>query len=289
MNLLARINLALGSALIVAGLGLGYAGSRLLQANARVQLLREASLMMDSAASVRAYTSEEIDPLLNEAMKTTFLPQSIPFYAATQNFLKLHQQHPEYAYKEATLNPTNPRDRATDWEADLIQQFRNSGDTHELVGERDTPMGRSLFMARPIRVGPECLQCHSSPHAAPVTLITRYGADNGFGWQLNEVVGAQVISVPLAATTEGAQRVWRGMMFATIAAFTFLFIAFNGLAYWLFLRPVRRIVQVADALSQGKQPAEGFPTVGGSDITALSRAFDRMRISLAKAMKLLEG
>jgi protein-histidine pros-kinase len=288
MNLLARINLALGSALIVAGLGLGYAGSRLLQANARVQLLREASLMMDSAASVRAYTSEEIDPLLNEAMKTSFLPQSIPFYAATQNFLKLHQQHPEYAYKEATLNPTNPRDRATDWEADLIQQFRNNGDTHELVGERDTPMGRSLFTARPIRVGAECLQCHSSPHAAPATLVTRYGTDNGFGWQLNEVVGAQVISVPLAAT-EGAQRVWRDMMLATIAAFAFLLIAFNGIAYWLFVRPVRRIAIVADALSQGNEPTEGFPAGGGREITALSLAFDRMRISLAKAMKLLEG
>ena len=289
MNLLARINLALGSALIVAGLGLGYAGSRLLQANARVQLLREASLMMDSAASTRAYTSEEIVPLLNEAMKSSFLPQSIPFYATTQNFLKLHQQHPEYAYKEATLNPTNPRDRATDWEADLVQQLRNSGDTHELVGERDTPMGRSLFMARPIRVGPECLQCHSSPQAAPATLITRYGTDNGFGWQLNEVVGAQVISVPLAATTEGAQRVWRGMMLVTIAAFIFLLIAFNAVAYWLFLRPVRRIVSVADALSQGNQPSEAFPTGGGSEITALSLAFNRMRISLAKAMKLLEG
>jgi protein-histidine pros-kinase len=150
-------------------------------------------------------------------------------------------------------------------------------------------MGQSLFMARPIRVGPECLQCHSSPHAAPATLITRYGSDNGFGWQLNEVVGAQVISVPLAATTEGARRVWLGMMLATIAAGLFLLIAFNGAAYWLFLRPVRRIVKVADALSQGNQPTEGFPTGGGSEITALARAFDRMRISLAKAMKLLEG
>jgi len=289
MNLLVRINLALVSAFIVAGLGLAYAGSRLLESNARIQLVREARLMMDSATSTRAYTSEEILPLLNEAMKTSFLPQSIPFYAATQNFIKLHQQHPEYAYKEATLNPTNPRDRATDWEADLIQQFRNSGDIHELVGDRDTPMGRSLFMARPIRVGPECLQCHSSPHDAPATLVTRYGTDNGFGWQLNEVVGAQVISVPVAAATEGAQRTWRGMMVAVAAAFLFLLLAFNVIAYWALVRPVRRIVRVADALSQGNTPTEGFPTGGGSDLTALSRAFNRMRVSLEKAMKLLEG
>jgi HAMP domain-containing protein len=144
-------------------------------------------------------------------------------------------------------------------------------------------------MARPIRVEAECLQCHSSPHAAPATLVTRYGTDNGFGWQLNEVVGAQVISVPLAAATEGAQRVWLGMMLATIAAFVFLLIAFNGVAYWLFVRPVRGITKVADALSQGNEPTESFPTGGAAEITALSLAFNRMRISLAKAMKLLDG
>ena len=41
----------------------------------------------------------------------TFLPQSLPAYAATEIFSTLRQQHPEYSYKEAVLNPTNPRDR----------------------------------------------------------------------------------------------------------------------------------------------------------------------------------
>ena len=114
--------------------------------------MREAGLMMDSAVATFVYTSEEILPLLREQMQSTFLPQSVPFYATTQNFLKLHVQHPEYSFKEATLNPTNPRDRAMDWEADLIQRFRNSAEAHEIVGERDTPLGRSLYLARPIRV-----------------------------------------------------------------------------------------------------------------------------------------
>ena len=85
--------------------------------------------MMDSALSMRAYTSEEIVPLLSAQMAKDFLPQSVPSYAATQNFLKLREHHPEYAYREATLNPTNLRDRATDWEADIVQQFRNDPHT----------------------------------------------------------------------------------------------------------------------------------------------------------------
>ena len=68
---------------------------------------------------------------------------------------------------EATLNPTNLRDRATDWEGDMMQQFRNDPQTREIIGERDTPMGRSLYLARPITAEAKCLVCHSVPAAAP--------------------------------------------------------------------------------------------------------------------------
>lgn len=288
MTLLLRINLALGSAFVVAALVLAYTCSRLLENNARQELLREAGLMMDSAVATFGYTSEEIVPLLKASMQSTFLPQSVPFYATTQNFLKLHAQHPEYAFKEATLNPTNPRDRATDWEADIIQQFRNSARAQEIIGERDTPLGRSLYLARPIRVSADCLTCHGSPGAAPATMRARYGTDNGFGWQPDEVVGARVISVPLTAAETDAHRALRGIVAAIAVVFSLLLLLANGLVYGLAVRPMRRISDIADALSRGESPPESFPTEGASEITALGRAFERMRISIEKTLKLLE-
>lgn len=288
MTLLLRINLALGSAFVVAALVLAYTCSRLLENNARQELLREAGLMMDSAVATFGYTSEEIVPLLKASMQSTFLPQSVPFYATTQNFLKLHAQHPEYAFKEATLNPTNPRDRATDWEADIIQQFRNSARAQEIIGERDTPLGRSLYLARPIRVSADCLTCHGSPGAAPATMRARYGTDNGFGWQPDEVVGARVISVPLTAAETDAHRALRGIVAAIAVVFSLLVLLANGLVYGLAVRPMRRISDIADALSRGESPPESFPTEGASEITALGRAFERMRISIEKTLKLLE-
>lgn len=244
--------------------------------------------MMDSAVATREYTSEEILPLLSTAMKSEFLPQSVPFYATTQNFLKLHKQHPEYSYKEATLNPTNLRDRAMDWEADLIQQFKNTGQLHEIVGERDTPMGRALYLARPIRVEPQCLACHSSAQSAPATLIARYGANNGFGWQANEVVGAQVISVPLAGAGALAQRTLYVLSAAVFVTFATLLMGLNVLLYWLISRPIRQVARVADALSRGETPGEEFPVHGSSEIAGLARSFKRLRISLEKTMKRLQ-
>ena len=287
MNLLVRINVALIVVFVIAALAVGLTSSALLQANAKRQALGVAGLMIDSALAVRAYTAEEVEPLLRKQMDKEFLPQTIPFYAATQNFLKVQQNHPEYAYKEASLNPTNLRDRASDWERDIIEKFRTDSDARELVGERDTPAGRSLYMARPIRTGKECLVCHSVPSIAPTTLLTRYGSTNGFGWQLNEVIGAQVVSVPLTAALHNADRVSRSVITWTVAILALALLVVNVVLYLLVVRPVQRIAAIADELSLGNVAAAEFPAGGSPELRALTGSFNRMRTSLTKAMRLL--
>jgi HAMP domain-containing protein len=288
MSLLIRINLALGAVFIAAALIAGYACRTILEANAQREVFAEAGLMMDSALAIRDYTANEILPLLSERIQNEFPPQSVPFYAATQNFLRLRARHPEYTYKEATLNPTNPRDRAADWEGDIIQRFRNDAKSREIVGERDTPMGKSLYLARPIRNGAECLTCHGSPSSAPKTLIAHYGGDNGFGWQTNEVVGAQVVSVPFASASANADRAFRAFMISLIVVFAAVFLVVNAVLYILVVRPMQRIARVADRLSLGDMSAEDFPQRGATEIASVTRSFNRMRKSLEKALRLLE-
>ncbi|HEX3943441.1 MAG TPA: DUF3365 domain-containing protein [Rhizomicrobium sp.] len=287
MSLLFRINAALGGVFLIAALLAGYVCWAMLEANSQREVLAEAGLMMDSAAAVRTYTANEILPLISARMKDEFPPQSVPSYAATQNFLKFHEHHPEYAYKEATLNPTNPRDRAADWESDIIQRFRNDSQTQQVVGVRDTPMGRSLYLARPIRAKPECLVCHSTPAAAPASLIARYGGDNGFGWQPNEVVAAQVVSVPFASAASNAGKEFRAFMILLAAVFAAAFGVVNILLYRLVVRPVRRIAAVADRVSLGDTSTEDFPAGGATEIASVARSFERMRKSLEKALRLL--
>ena len=289
MNLLVRVNLAVSVVFALGALTTAAVCSSLLRANAKREAFSAAGLMMDGAIAMRTYTANEIVPLLNAQMNSDFLPQSVPSYAATQNFLRLRENHPQYSYKEATLNPTNPRDRAADWEADIIQRFRNDSASHELVGERDTPLGRSLYLARPIRADGECLACHSVPAAAPKTVIARYGSDNGFGWQAGEIVGAQLVTVPLAAaeaTADGALRVFLGSL---IAVFVVMLLALNAVLYLVFVRPVRRMAVLADALSLGDLSTPEFPVSGSEEIAGLGRSFNRLRKSLEKSLKMLEG
>lgn len=289
MNLLVRINLALGVIFVLGALITGLACRAVLRANAERELIAQAGLMLDSALGIRDYTESEILPLLHAQMQSEFLPQSVPFYAATQNFLRLHRTHPQYSYKEATLNPTNPRDRATDWEADIIQRFRNDPTTREFAGERDTPLGRSLYLARPIRVETGCLSCHSLPAVAPSTMIARYGESNGFGWQAGDVIGAQIVSVPSASAEASARSAFRAFLASLGAVFVALLVVVNAVLYLVVVRPLRRMAQIADRVSVGDSAAPQFPATGGAEIAALGSSFNRMRISLDKAVKLLES
>lgn len=289
MNLLIRLNVVLVIAFTLAGWAAHEVCASFQQADARRETLATAGLMLDSALASRAYTAHEIDPLLVSRMQEQFLPQSIPFYAATQTFAALRKLHPQFTYKEATLNPTNPRDRATDWEADVIDQFRNHPGTPQIGGQRATPMGRSLFLARPITAQTGCLTCHGLPSAAPATLIARYGHDNGFGWRPHEVIGTQIVSVPLADALQGARQVFSGVTRVIVIMLVVLLAVINATVYWLVVRPLRRMTRQADAVSLGQGAGVSFAGRRGDEIAELGEAFERMRRSLEKAMRLLGG
>jgi protein-histidine pros-kinase len=191
-------------------------------------------------------------------------------------------------YKEATLNPTNPRDKAMDWESDIIRQFRNDAKLKRIVGERETPTGPSLYLARPIQITNEgCLTCHSTVDRAPATMIELYGTANGFGWKLNEIVGSQIVSVPLSVPVEKANQAFVTFMASLVVIFAALFALINLMLRRMILRPVNAMAEIADKVSKGKLDVPKFETGGEDEISTLSQSFNRMRVSLEKAMKML--
>jgi HAMP domain-containing protein len=290
MKLLAKFTLIFAS---VFGIGLavvGYVAHRFLEQNARAQVLQQARLMMETAGSARNYTSDQIKPLLEnqQAHIRAFLPETVPAFAATESFNYLHTRYPDYTYKEATLNPTNLRDRAVDWEADIINTFRNQPKNHELIGERSTPTGESLFLARPIAAAAPCLECHDSPATAPAALVRHYGSDHGFGWKLNEIVGAQIVSVPEAVPLQLAEAGFRTLMTDLGAIFLASLIVLDLVIVLTISQPVSRLSAMADEISLGKLDAPELPVTGTDEVAVLAGSFNRMRRSLVQAMRLLE-
>lgn len=292
MKLLARFNLIFIS---IFGIGTALAvwfAYGFLRTNAKDEVLNQAHLMMESTLATRSYTANQIQPLLNkvQAHDNEFLPQTVPAYSATQVFNYIHKNNPDYSYKEATLNPTNPEDRASDWEADVVNIFRNDPTKKDYIGTRSTPTGPSLYYARPIAIGnPACLECHSTPANAPVAMVRQYGTNNGFGWKLNEVVGAQIVSVPESLPIKIADQALRSLIIYFVAVAVIVLIVLDAVLIATVIRPVARLSQAADEISKGKLDVEDLPSQGKDEISTLAASFNRMQRSLVRAMRMLES
>jgi len=261
----------------------------LLQKSARDESLDKARMLMGAAAATSVYTSDQIVPLLENRLKFEFLPQSIPSFAATEQLQQLLKSYPDFLYKEATLNPTNPRDRATGWETNVVNQLRSKPETKELIGERDEENGPSLFIAQPIQITDSaCLACHTSPQTTPKTVVDRYGPLNGFGWKLNEIIGARLVSVPLAVPLQRAGELLHTFMLSMLGIFVFLFCALNIMVHLFVTRRLKQMSSLADRVSLGEDDVPEIDVSGRDELARMAQSFVRMRTSLVSAMNMLE-
>lgn len=290
MKLALKFNLIF---IVVFGLGLlatAFIANRFLQDNAREETVQRARLMMESARSTRNYTTTEIRPILERYQRANgvFYPETVPAFSAIKIFSYLRKTYPDYSYREATLNPTNPEDRAVEWEADVVNIFRNDPTKTEFVGEREAPSGRTLFLAKPFKAVQSCLECHSTPDVAPAAMVKIYGSNNGFGWKLNEIVAAQIVSVPMSVPQAVASKaLWNLMLWlAAIAVVSLIMLNFTLIL--AVIRPVARLSAAADQISKGHLDVPELPVNGKDEVSVLADSFNRMHRSLKSAMKMLE-
>ena len=287
MGLRLKFNLVL-LVVFITGLGAtGYVSYELLHRNAREEVLRNAGVMMEAALSMRSYTVGQVRPNL-AADPDKFLPQSVPAFGATEIMTLLRKKYPDYAYKEAALNPTNARNRAVEWEEDIIRAFRGDPARAEISGMRETPTGRSLYLARPFQIKePGCLSCHTTPELAPAAMVKIYGRTNGYGWKHNEVIGAQIVSVPMGLPIRNANRAFVTFMTSLTVVFAVLFVLLNVMLTQLIIEPITQLSDLADHMSKGKVDVPELVTKGRDEVAQLGQAFNRMRRSLQKAISLL--
>jgi protein-histidine pros-kinase len=153
-----------------------------------------------------------------------------------------------------------------------------------------TPTGNALYLARPIQItNKECLVCHSTVDAAPETMIKLYGTANGFGWKHNEIVGAQIVSVPMSVPIQKAKQAFYTFMGSLCGVFVLIFIVLNIMLGSVIVKPLAKMAQLADEISTGKMEIPEFEASGRDEIAVLARSFNRLRRSLEKAMKMIEG
>lgn len=290
MTLKLKFNLVMIVA-FTAGLGLaGVFVNSFSRATARNTVLSEAAIMMANVNAVMHYTDAEVSPLLARSAKVQFLPQAIPFFAAQRSFDLLGKERHDYTLRQPADNPTNPSDRPSEWEKGTIQTFQTHPELTTLTTERTTEAGEVLSFSQPVRVtGESCLACHSTPQAAPPSLIDVYGSANGFGWKLGSTVGAQIVSVPEQVALDRAHKTFLTIMAGLAGVFIAMLAVLNLLLHWLIIGPVRQISRTANEVSLGNMELPEFDAGSNDEIGSLAMSFNRMRRSLVAAFHLLGG
>lgn len=268
----------------------GAALSRVLEQKAQDEVTSSALILIQTMNSVRNYTSERVNPLLQPRLNTepVFIPETVPAYSAIEIFedIRKNESYKNFFYKEATLNPTNLRDKADKFETELVERFRHKSDK-ELSGFRNLPEGNMFYIARPLAIKKEsCLQCHSIPAVAPKSLLTTYGTEHGFGWKLNQIIATQIVYVPADKVFESARQSLSLFMGILISIFAIVVILINLVLKQTVIEPIRKMAKMAYEVSTGKISSD-FAQNSNDEIGALAAALNRMKSSLEIAMKLL--
>ncbi|MGK7872598.1 MAG: DUF3365 domain-containing protein [Xenococcaceae cyanobacterium] len=253
----------------------------------------QAYIMMETMNSVRNYTLTQITPELAPRLDTEeqFLPQTVPGYSAREVFegLRKSNQYSDFFYKEATLNPTNLRDKADRFEATIVKGFQEQAEQKEKTGFRSFPSGNIFYIARPISISKEsCLKCHSTPDVAPKSQIATYGDKNGFGWKLNEIVGAQIISVPASKVFSAARRSQLLVIGILAGGLLLAIVLINFFLKFTVTNPLNQMAKLAKQVSTGNMTGE-FKHQANDEIGILAASLNRMKVSLEMAMNMLSS
>ena len=161
-----------------------------------------------------------------------------------------------YTYKAAILNSTAEEFKPDRSQEEVINDFshNDSDDSTELIKSNKS----YYYIAKPIR---------------------RY--------QTKELIGAHFVYVKSDEMSESLWNAKIGIALVTIGGSALTILLVNLWLKQYVVRPLNRMVRVAEAVSQGDMDAE-FERISNDEVGRLAEAFRRMKESLARAMKKLE-
>jgi HAMP domain-containing protein len=304
MGLRTKLNLLL---LVVGALGAGLFAAvsyDKLTDLAKQEVEEKARIMMAIAKGVRDYTADKVKDCFEDKMnfeekrkkdKLTFYPQAVSAYAAQKTFEYANKNLPDkrefkdYNYRELALNPTKREDTAEGMDRKIIEDFRSDPSKQYSTTYDSGVTGQVMKFSAHLQATEPCLDCHGTPEKAPKALRTQYGSENGFRWQLNEIIGAQIVTVPIQLAHDRAIALLYYFLLVYLGVLAVLGVVLNlGLAS-IVTGPVLKMSRIAEDVSRDRPDTEEFDVRGSDEIALLAQSFTRMRRSLEAAKRLLSS
>jgi HAMP domain-containing protein len=253
-KLATKFTLLLSLVFIGAILMSGFALSKALEQRAEDEINYRGQILIQMINSVREYSATHITTLLasNLENQENFIPETIPSFAAREVFenLRKNKEYTDYFYKDATINPTNTRDQADEFEIKLIDRFGKEPELKTLSGFRNLYGDKLFYSARPfVLKDSACLRCHGIPETAPKNHLETYGTENGFGWKLNEIIATQIVYFPVKEVFDRVSQAFFLFIAIFTSIFTLVILTFNHLLKRNVIQPLKPMAQLAQKIS----------------------------------------
>lgn len=201
----------------------------ILKQNAVDSAYNTARLYLAAFEAARHYVGDELRPILQKELPDKFIVEGMSrSYVAGSIARRVLQEIPGYIFKNASLNPRNPKNNADEFERGIINEFRSKIDVKEWKGLIEK-QGYYYVLARaggPVQE--QCLHCHGDPLLAPGEIIERYGKTSGFYMKTGEIVDALVAYIPIHIPLASARK--------TVAAFIGIYTLFFGIVFYVINR-----------------------------------------------------
>lgn len=197
------------------------------RADMEAMTAREGALALEFDLAVREYVRDTVRPAMEQhAGKDTFVVETMSSsFVARSIFDKVHKNLPNYVLKFSSDNPRNPVNRAGPEELKMIRYFRGHPELTRWTGRLTLDGKEYMAHLSPMRMEKSCLHCHGRPEDAPQALIAKYGNKAGFHRPLGDVIGLDMVAIPLdkvnaalageAAAHLATTAIWLILLFAS--------------------------------------------------------------------------
>ncbi|BBD09188.1 c-type heme family protein [Desulfovibrio ferrophilus] len=259
------------------------------------EVAHKAELILSQVEAVRRYVRETLRPVMYgllpedefiiEAMSTSYISRKV--------MENVDSGEDPFTYRRVSIDARNPQFEATEREATLVRYFQDHPKALE-ISRFETIEGLQYYLiARPVRFGKSCMNCHGEPADAPAVLIERYGDRNGFGRIEGSVGGVTSVIMPVGSALSRIRGATLGYVlmaiFGTFICFAVVNILFNRVV-------IQSLRGVLDAFPRyfGKQAHQTLfsrlDAMGeeGDEIDEIQRSVEELASNLSTARSELE-
>jgi len=255
------------------------------------ETIREAVEKTELFAAVMSanqlYMAQNIRPEIKNRLPDLYFPEAtVGIQMMVETAELIQEEYPEYIFRIISPNPLNPANLSDNFENEIIKGF-SAGVYENWEGFVEKDDKNYYATAVPIEARVGCIWCHSTPDAAHPDMVEEYGTESGYGYNLGEIVGARFIYVPTEKAMGKTMNKLTILVSTLSVLFLIAFVLIDRVIIRSVVRPIEELTIVATEISKGKMDRE-FEVTSNDEIKALADAFNRMKVSLSKAINIIK-